>query len=314
MFRKGGFFSAIVLVLLFAALGVSLYYLYQFWPREPVDFEEFNSNDDAPLIENSVPSKQFYPRMRYQDRIITYSIASSCSADRVASMHKAFDLLDEATVLSFTFTASNAMIKILCSDIAPEAGQEDYFVAGEGGPARVLNSTLYSIILEGKIALYRDDQCNGAKVATHELLHALGFDHNNNPGSILYPTLKCDQEIDPGIIDSINRLYKSDSLSDLVFSEANATKGGRYLNFHIELLNQGLQPSEAVKIGVYSDGEIIDTFDVGAIDMGAKKILDVENLKVPSGTESIVFVADDAQTILELDEQNNRATLRLVQQ
>lgn len=313
MKRDGGFFGTVVLIILFAVLGVSLYYLYQYWPREPVDFEGFEFTDTTPLVANAVPSKQFYLRMRYPDREITYSIASSCSSERVASMQEAFDSIEDATALRFV-SDTTAMIKVLCSDIAPEAGQEDYFVAGEGGPARVLNSTLYSVILEGKIALYRDDDCPGAKVATHELLHALGFDHNNNPQSILYPTLRCDQQIDPEIIASINKLYESDALPDLLFFTASATKSGRYLNFHIEVLNQGLIPSDSVTIGLYSDDELIETFELGAIGIGSRKILDVENLKVPADATTLVFVADDGDNIAELYENNNRATLRLIPQ
>ena len=314
MNKKGGIFGSILLILLLAVLGVSIYYLYQFWPREPVDLQNVRTDEPA-IVQNDVPSAQFYQRMRYQDRFITYSIADSCSPDRVSSMQEAFANIESLTVLDFEPSAeSNSMIKILCSDIAPEAGQEDYFVAGEGGPSRVLNSTLYSIILEGKIALYRDDSCDGPKVATHELLHALGFDHNNRQNSILYPTLKCSQEIDPEIIQSINKLYAPESLPDLVFFTTSATKSGRYLNFNIEVLNQGLRESGVTDVGVYADDEFIENFDIGAISVGARKILTVENLKVPNDATTIVFVVDEDNNIQELFENNNQATLRLVQQ
>ncbi len=313
MNNRGGFFSVLFLIILLAGLCYSGYYLYEFWPREAITLDRVNIDEPTNIVLNDVPSKQFYARMRYSDKSISYSIAPSCSSERSNSMRQAFSDIEEVSLLTFV-ESSNAEIKILCSDVAPEAGQENYFVAGEGGPSRVLNSTYYSVILEGKISLFREDSCSSAKVATHELLHALGFDHNNNPSSILYPTLKCDQTIDSEIIDSINELYSTPSLPDLTVYSVNATKGGKYLNFHIEILNQGLVTSEGLSLGIYSNDKLIDTFDVGAVSVGARKILDVENLKVPSGANSIVFFADYDNSISEFDEANNKATLRLVEQ
>ncbi len=317
MNKRGGFFYVFFLIILLGALVFSAYYLYIYWPREPVDLQIVPDNylQNKTLIENNLPSKQFYHKMRYSDRVITYSIADSCTSDRASAMKGAFANLEARTVLKFGQINSNdAMIKVLCSDVAPEAGQENYFVAGEGGPSRVLNSTLYSVILEGKISLFREDKCDGSKVATHELLHALGFDHNNNLASILYPTLKCDQEIDTEIIDSINRLYRHESLPDLVFYLATATKSGRYLNFNVEVLNQGLSVSGPTKVSVYADNEFADNFDIGAVSIGSRKILTVENLKLPGDTNKIVFVVDEENTAPELFENNNQIILRLVEQ
>ena len=136
----------------------------------------------------------------------------------------------------------------------------------------------------------------------------------HNSKSILYPTLKCNQEIDLEIIESINKLYSVESLSDLVIYSVNATKSGKYLNFHIEILNQGLVSSGNVFLGVYSGEKLIDKFDIGAVSVGARKILDVENLKVSSNAKSIVFYVDYDNLVVELDENNNKATLRLVGQ
>ena len=310
MNKKGGGFANFILFLLLVALGIASWYLYQFWPREPITLDRVVVDEPSTIVLNDVPSKQFYARMRYADKSISYSIASSCSSERADSMREAFSNIEAITVLKFV-ESSKSEINILCSDVAPEAGQENYFVAGEGGPSRVLNSTFYSVILEGKISLFREDICSGAKVATHELLHALGFDHNNNKNSILYTTLKCDQTIDSEIIDSINELYSTASLPDLTVYSVNATKGGKYLNFHIEILNQGLVTSDSLSLGIYSNDKLIDTFDVGAVSVGARKILDVENLKVPSGANSIVFFADYNNSISEFDEFNNKATLKL---
>lgn len=309
---RGGFFSVLFIVILLGGLAYSSYYLYQYWPREPVNFNRVSVSEPKVNVVNDVPSKQFYERMRYADKKIPYFISSSCTSERANAMTSAMDNLESLTSLDFEVSVeSRAELKILCSDVAPAAGEENHFVAGEGGPSRVINSTLYSVILEGKIALYREESCSEPKVATHELLHALGFDHNNNIGSIMYPTLNCDQEIDEEIISSINKLYSVNSLPDLVVYSVSATKSGRYLNFHIEILNQGLVSSEPVVLQIYSNDEFVEKFDVGAIGVGSRKILDVENLKIPSNGQKIEFRVDGVNSVIELDEQNNEAILLL---
>lgn len=311
MNKKAGFFSGLFILILLAILGYSGYYLYENFPREQIQLKNINIPEIT--VENSVPSKQFYERMRYADRTINYYISETCSENKTDYMLEAMDILEIKTMLKFNpVSKPNSVLNILCEDISPQADEENHFIAGEGGPSRVLNSTLYSVILEGKVALYRESSCNNANVALHELLHALGFDHNNNKKSILYPTLECDQKMDQEIIDSINKLYRVDSRADLVFAAATASKSGRYLNFHIEILNQGLQPSIGVGLGIYADNEFVESFELNEIQIGAKKILDVENLKVPLNAKSIEFVADYENEILEIDENNNRATLNSV--
>ncbi len=312
MDKKGGFFSVLFLLLLLASLCYSGYYLYSYWPREPVVLDRVNVSEQVVDVWNISSSKQFYERMRYVDEEISYFIASSCTSKNSDTMIQAMQNLENLTVLSFKEgTESKAELKILCSDVSPEAGEENHFVAGEGGPSRILNSTLYSVILEGKIALYREESCPEPKVATHELLHALGFNHNNNSNSIMYPLLKCNQQIDKEIVSNIDKLYSVRSLPELVVYSTNATKSGRYLNFHIEILNQGLVFSENVKLEIYANDEFVESFDMGAIGIGSRKLLDVENLKIPNSANKIEFKIDAQNLIEEIDEQNNGAVLQL---
>ncbi|MEK6915452.1 MAG: CARDB domain-containing protein [Nanoarchaeota archaeon] len=308
MLGKAGFFKAITIIFLFIAIGFCAYYIYQNFPREAIQLKTIQIKE--PSINNSIPSKQFYDNMRYQDRIINYNIAESCAENKKSLMEEAFRIIESKTILSFkTVSKPNSVLNILCADIAPEAGEENHFVAGEGGPSKVLNVTLYSVILEGKIALYREGSCNNANVPLHELLHALGFDHNNNKKSILYPILECDQEIDEEIINSINKLYKIDSLPELKFDAVSATKSGRYLNFHMEVSNQGLIQADNVIVNLYAEENFVESFDLKTIGIGAKKIIDVENLKVPLGAKSIKLVIDNDDEIREIYEDNNEIVL-----
>lgn len=306
--NKRGFFAAFFVILFLVAMGYAGYYLYQNIPRHTINL--VNTNSEQTTTTNTVPSKQFYQNMRYPSNIIEYNIAESCPENKKTRMEEAFSILEEETVLEFNSAdESNAILKILCSDVSPEAEEENHFVAGEGGPSRVINSTLYSVILEGKVALYREGSCNNANVAIHELLHALGFDHNNDKKSILYPTLACDQVIDEEIIDSINELYSIASAPELSFEELTATKSGRYVNFHMEVINKGLVQANNVKVGLYSDDEFVDDFELNSISVGAKKIIDVENFKVPLSANNLEFVIDYENQISEISEENNRIKL-----
>lgn len=306
--NKKGLFAAFFVILFLVAMGYAGYYLYQNIPRHTVNLVNTGSNQITTT--NTIPSKQFYENMRYPSKIINYNIASSCPENKASRMEEAFSILEEQTILEFNPTdSSNSILNILCSDISPEAEEKDHFVAGEGGPSRVINSTLFSVILEGKVALYREGNCNNPNVALHELLHALGFDHNNDKKSILYPTLICDQTIDEEIVQSINELYEVESAPDLTFYELNATKSGRYLNFHMEVINRGLIPASQVNVGLYADGEFVSQFELNTISVGSKKIIDVENLKVPLDASNIEFVIDYQSIIFEIYEDNNRIDL-----
>lgn len=312
MNKKASAFGAFTLIVLFALLGYLIYLLYLNLPREPIEFKNVVQGNRQPEAAEHSISKQFYDSMRYQDKKINYHISDSCSADKKQNMLNAFSVLESKTILNFVPSGDDAQIKILCSDVAPEAGQEDYFVAGEGGPSKVINSTLYSIILEGKIALYRDEKCSETKIAIHELLHALGFDHNKNANSILYPTLNCNQQIDENVIEDINNLYSANPLSDFKIFKITASKGGRYLNFDIQVINQGIIDGQDVKMTIYQENEKVQDFDLGKIDVGSRKILTVENLKLPSiSSNKISFVVDDENKIQELFEDNNREDLIL---
>lgn len=306
--NKKGLFAAFFVILFIAAMGYAGYYLYQNIPRHTINLVSTGSNQITTT--NTLPSKQFYDNMRYPDNEINYNIASSCTENKAARMEEAFSILEEETILEFNPTdESNAILKILCSDISPEADEKNHFVAGEGGPSRVINSTLYSVILEGKVALYREGNCMNANVALHELLHALGFDHNTDEKSILYPILACDQVIDQEIIDSINELYEVQSAPDLAFEELTASKSGRYINFHMEVINRGLVQANNVLVALYADDEFVEEFELNSISVGSKKIIDVENLKVDLAASSIEFVIDYQNEILEISEDNNNVKL-----
>jgi len=312
--KKASASGFIFLIFLFILLGVSLYLLYLNWPREPIEYEFVNGAEEEEIIEYS-SSKQFYDNMRFTDKIIGYKIANECGSEKVSEIEEAFGILESRTVLDFRRDSLIPEITIFCSDIAPEPENEGYFVAGEGGPTEVINTTLYGIILSGKVSFFREDKCDEPKVAIHEILHVLGFDHNDNPDSILFPTLDCDQTIDDSIIADINSLYSVESLADLKVIDIDVAKSGRYLNFEISVLNQGLQDVDGVSLRVYSNDKFIKEFDLGEIDIGVTKFLEVTNLNLGifAKSDTVIFVVDEENQIDEIFENNNQVELILVE-
>jgi len=312
--RKGSAMLVLLILLLLASLAFLGYLMYINVPGKPLPlisnktFTEQQNNIDTT---NFSQSKQFYPRMRFTDRVISYGIDPACSAEKKSQMLKAFTIVSTGTPLTF-YPADNPQILISCSEVAPPSDSTGHFVAGEGGPYEILNASSYAIILSSHISLYRDESCITPHIAVHELLHALGFDHNDNPNSILYPTLDCKQTLDTYFTTQLNELYREDSLPDLVITSLNGTKAGRYLSFSISVSNRGLKDAATSQLTVVTDtNEIIKEFDLGEIELGTTKILTVSNLAGSRSAEHYRFIVDQNNAINELHEDNNDATLSL---
>ncbi|HLC54730.1 MAG TPA: matrixin family metalloprotease [Candidatus Nanoarchaeia archaeon] len=297
--------GVIALLLAFAGAG---YFLYMQLPTVPITLQVMPQDDNLSVPHQYSASKQFYPNMRFATHAITYGFEEACSDKKRASVREAVFILESESALDFIEQpVRDAQVDVLCSEIWPEPKQTGHFIAGEGGPTEIINTTLYSVIREGKISLYRDENCDRPLIALHEILHVLGFDHNSNPHSILYPILDCAQELDRYIVESINALYEEESLPDLVIMNANATKERRYVSFSIEIVNRGLVESGNAKLDVLEGDRVLRTFDLGNLDIGVRKTLSVQNLKASrSGSEIRFRVVSSSR---ELDENNNYLAL-----
>ncbi len=298
--------SAIIsTILILILLGALAYVLYNRLPGELIQFKDYNAqiSKDFPTTSN-----QFYENMRYPDRKIAYSISSSCTKAKEESFKQATEILEKETILQF-FEVDDGEIKISCSNIAPTSEEKGHFILGEGGPSKIFDLSTYSVITEGKIALYREEKCEKPIVALHELLHALGFDHNSNQESILYPLADCDQELDTEIIETINELYKQDSLGDLSIEKISATKSGPYLDFEITISNEGLRKTDKFTLKVTTESKEIKEFEMDELDIGDKIISTVTNLNIPRSAESITFEVYTSGE--EISKDNNVATVGL---
>jgi hypothetical protein len=307
--------SLLALAMLVLALSAGIYVMWLNLPIGSKTYIPYSANLSNYFTENQNVSAynqivQFYPNMRYPDRVVSYRIEYACSEEKVNNIKKAFEILSEKTILRFNETTENPEISILCSNIAPTSQEKGHFIAGEGGPSEIINTTNFAVILSGKVSLYRENKCDEPKVAIHEVLHALGFDHYNNTKSILYPITSCDQQIDPGIIEMINKLYSVNSLPDLAIESIEASREGRYLNFDINISNAGLIHSKEAELNLFFENEKITNFSVGSLDVGEKKILSVQNLRLPSRADRITFIVESNESELSLT--NNKAEIYAV--
>ncbi|MFH1801859.1 MAG: matrixin family metalloprotease [archaeon] len=300
------FLDFVVLVMLFALLVAGMYLLWLNFPAEPTAFEDYVANLSLNLPSQS---SQFHPNMRYPEREITYFISQNCSRKKSNDFLDAVDFLERETILSFK-QSETPEILVTCSNVVAEPDEQGHFVAGEGGPSVIINATKYAVIMLGRIGLYRAETCDTPQVATHELLHALGFDHNNNESSIMYPITSCDQVLDKDIVEEIRRLYSVPSAGDLVIESVVANRAGRYLDFKAVISNYGLKEIQNSTLKVIIKNSVIREFDTGGLDIGTKKSWTITDLRIPGDTPEISLVIETNEE--EISESNNVAEISVV--
>lgn len=306
-------FNIILLVVLLGVLIFIGLYLYQNIPGEVENFEISNYIDSVDIPEVASGNKviPFYSNLKFNHNKISYFFDASCEEERKERMLESFNVLQESVgaISFFSGSESEADILIGCSEEYLEK-EENLFIAGEGGPTEIVNTTQYNIIQKGKILLYRVSECDYPVVELHELLHVFGFDHVNYSSDLMYSIYSCEQRINEETIGMLNYLYSIENLPDLYFSNVNATKKGRYLDFEVEVLNKGLSLADGVSLEVYSEDKEMGVFDLEDMEAGWGKTFSVNNLKLSSrNVKSVKLVLVSNQ--IELNEKNNEIELEL---
>jgi hypothetical protein len=295
-------------------LAFSLGFLYQNLPGEPRELS-IGTEIKSPKIDVDYGATPvFMENLRFNHNNLSFFIEPDCPKRKENSIFEAFEIIGGEGILSF-YSSSGGDVDIFagCSDDYIELG-ENLFVAGEGGPSEIINTSLFNVIRRGKISLYEDPSCDYPVVAIHEILHALGFDHSPDPENIMYNLSNCDQRITPEIIDTLRKLYSIEPLADLLISNLSATTSGRYLDYNITIRNQGLVDSGNTELVISSEGERIESMDIQEIPAGAGITLKVTNLRMFSRRiEEIDFSIDPENNLDELDKVNNNIKMILGQ-
>jgi len=308
--------SLITLILL-VVLFLALYFAYL---NLPGPLENLNIDIDKPEGQEVFSqAKQFYPHMKFNHQRITYHINQDCSTQQKQRVIEGFkEIQNNIPFLIFETTLETPDIEVSCTEeekTNTESDGKKYFVAGEGGAKEIIQTGNYYIITQGVIYLFKENkkaiQCDYPNVEVHETLHVFGFDHTNNPQSIMYPLLTdCTQTLDQSIIEELKRLYSEENLPELTFENFTATKSGRYLNFNLTIRNTGSINSEPFLLTILDNQEVVDTREIESINFGAGISLQTTNLKlIRKNPEQIQFVIDKENKIKELDKTNNIAII-----
>ena len=285
-------------------------FLYQSVPIESIGMNLLNDDPEAVSIVNYGTTPVFAKNLRFNHNDISYFIDSSCASVRVEAMDEAFDIFEEQMeILSFYKSGPDSDILVGCSEDYIDLG-ERLFAAGEGGPSRIINTSQFKTIQRGKISLYRDPQCDYPVVELHEIGHVFGFGHIENKNSIMYNISNCDQRITPDMIDIIRNLYSIEALPDAKIDELFAIKKGRYLDFNITVLNEGLIGIDNITLTIVAGEDVIQTIPLDSIGIGYGRTLRATNVKLPSASiEKINFIVDYNDRVREFDETNNEAEM-----
>lgn len=302
------------LLILLVLVGFLIIGLYVLWQNVPInhEYEEFVANVSSRL---PIQSTQFYPNMRYQHSIITTNISDECTTVKQELIQRALTTLESSTPLRFALAQAGtaAELSYLCSTRSPDAEDKRHFVAGEGGPTRIINTTRYAVILNGKVLLYRSEKCERPIIALHETLHALGFEHASDKKSIMFPVTDCSQELEPSLIATLSRLYAVEAAPDLSIQRVSANATGRYLAFEIAIANYGLASTTNATLFISTPERLLHTLPLEDIEFGQRKTLTASNIRIPRDSEMLIFSVEQAPGEAELNPEDNRAELRIKQ-
>lgn len=246
----------------------------------------FIQTNDEKYINATNQLSMFLPNMRFDTDSISYSFVE-CDRESQDRMKQAFQIISDETQDVIFYENQFPKITIYCAQQKDEQ-RNSTFVAGEGGPNKVILSDLYPLIIDGKIYLYNLENkknCEYPIVELHELMHVFGFDHINKTDEILYPYVKCEQRITQDIVNELKRIYSEKPKADLTLQNLSALMHGNYLDFNITILNRGLVSATNIKLEIIGTEKIIETIEVDNISPGISQTITVKNILVKANNQ-----------------------------
>ena len=297
----------ILLSFVFVIFAITILVFYWFVPFSTTEFWMTPDNSNFSLESYGKDNMQFYPNMRYPDYRISYKI-DDCPLQKKYDMERAFGILEDKSILEFYPTEVNQEITVTCDSKTKMEG--GLFIAGKGGPTNITVAGNFNVILNGKVLLIRDSQCATPNVAIHELLHALGFDHSDNPSNIMYAVSSCEQSIGEDTIELINEIYAFPSYPDLVFENVTAQMHGKYLSTNFSVRNNGLAEAGEAEVLIFADDKLVKEIEIDSLDIGYGVTTSLNNVWVSAlSVEELKFVIDS--DFAELVENNNEIKLEI---
>lgn len=292
-----------VLAIIFLIFVVSMLWIYWFTGFSDIQLSKPEIQDSNFSVNFSSDNMQFYENLRYSESKISYRIADKCTLQKRADSERAFELLENKTILDFYSVNSNEEILITCED--RQKIKEDYFIAGEGGPVNISRAGQFNVIFYGQILLIRQSECQNPNIALHEILHAMGFGHSSNENNIMYEISKCSQTLGEDIPRFIDELYSIPSKPDLTFEEVSPNiHDGKYLDLNMTIKNIGLKNSEKSFANIYLDDEVFEKIELKELQVGSGMKITIQNLKLKTTNfNKIRFIIE--ANFEELNKKNN---------
>jgi len=280
---------------------------YWFIPYNSIDFSIKDRNYNFSIDSTDETGMQFYKNLRYQSNNISYNILD-CPLQKRDNMLSAFDIISENTILNFYDSNNNPEIGISCDSTTRM--NDGFFIAGEGGPVNITQTTNFNIISYGTILLLKESTCGTPNIATHELLHALGFAHSANKNNMMYNYSKCTQTVSQDMYNLLDKIYTVESLPDLAFENVSANMHGKYLDTNVSIRNQGIINANETKLKIYADNKLIKTFDIKEISYGEGKKILLTNLWISQiNINELKYILE--YNYQELEKQNNQIILEI---
>jgi len=315
-----GLIKALIGLFLITTILGAGYYIYDNYLSGEIQefqFPGYNNNQvelDLEGVGGEV--KQFYDNMRFNHNKISYFVNANCQIEKKNKVHRAFEIINEKTEGLISFYEdfeSRADIVVGCSPDSYEK-EENIFVAGEGGPTHIINSSM-PVIIRGKVLLYDEIRgaCDEPLLELHELLHVFGYDHINNENDLMYPYINCDQEVNSDLIANLISLYSIEPFVDIYFEDIDANKqryaGKWYLNFNVSISNQGILDANDLFLKIYQDDILVQDFDLELVKLGGGKDFFVNNLALDSSSNNIKFELETSTN--EPNKKNNALELEV---
>src|SRR3989344_3838463 len=296
----------IFLSFVFFLIVIFLLAFYWIFPSNTFEFGIKKRNSNFSIGELS-GDMQFYSNMRYPSQRISYKIYD-CPLQKKDDMERTFDILANKTILNFYPVYNDEEISVRCDSTTRIEGS--MFIAGEGGPINITKTNKFSVIHNGEILLIKESQCENPNIAIHEILHALGFKHSNNPDNIMYNLSKCSQTIGDDMIITIDEIYSYPSYADLNLEDVSAAMHGIYLDVNLTVMNEGLNNSGDAKIKIYADNKMIKELDLTSIGIGYGRVISLYNIFIKQvSVDELKIVAET--NFNELDKTNNEVLLQI---
>ncbi|MDP2672411.1 MAG: matrixin family metalloprotease [Nanoarchaeota archaeon] len=298
-----------ILVIIFLIFIVSMLWIYWFTGFGDVQLSKPKIQDSNFSMNLTSDNMQFYENLRYSDSKISYSIADKCTLQKRADAERAFEILENKTILDFYKVSDNEEILITCE--SRQKIKEDYFIAGEGGPVNISRAGQFNVIFNGQVLLIRQSECPNPNIALHEILHALGFGHSANENNIMYEISECSQTLGDDIPRFIDELYSVPSQSDLAFEEVvPLIHDGKYLDLNMSVKNIGLKDSEKAFVNIYLDNEVFEKIELKELKVGAGMKITIQNLKLKTTNfNEIKFIIET--DFEELNKANNEVSFNI---